>query len=73
MFDQVREELDGVLSDEAFKELLTKIVELEEIQNSTKGHGKKWSKAKGIFDWITTQGVDVGIKLLPIIIKMMEQ
>ncbi len=73
MFEQVREELDGVLSDESYQELLTKISELEDIQNNTKGRGKKWSKAKGIFDWITTQGVDVGIKLLPIIIKMMEQ
>lgn len=73
MFEQAKEDLDGVLSDEAYSELLTKISELEEIQSNTKGRGKKWSKSKGIFDWITTQGVDVGVKLLPIILRMMEQ
>lgn len=73
MFEQVKDELDGELSDAAYEELISKIVELEEIHNSERTRGKKWSKTKGVFDWITTQGVDVAVKLLPLILKMMEQ
>ena len=76
MFENVRKDiednLDGVMKDGDYQDLLSKISELEDIQKTEPKRGKKWTKTKGIFDWLTGQGVDVFVKVAPLIMKMME-
>ena len=52
------------------EEIQNKINAIEEIVNSKDSKSKKWSKAKEIVKWIADKGVDVGITLLPLLLKM---
>ena len=58
------------LQDSEIEEILTKIDELREIVNSNDRKSKKWEKAKGVIKWVADKGVDVGLTLLPLIIKI---
>lgn len=71
-FDAVREKVDNMtsLSDEDIAEIQKRIDEIEEIVNSKESKSKKWSKAKEIIKWIADKGVDVGIALLPLLLKI---
>ena len=62
----------GSLTDSEIDEILSKIDELENIVNSSDRKTKKWDKAKGIIKWVADKGVDVGISLLPLILKIGE-
>ena len=58
------------LPEEDIEEIQNKIDEIEEIVKSKDSKSKKWSKAKGIIKWIADKGVDVGIALLPLFLKI---
>ena len=73
-FSEVREKIENMsaLQDSEIEEILSKIEELEEIVQSSERKTKKWEKAKGIIKWVADKGVDVGISLLPLILKIGE-
>ena len=58
------------LPDEDIEEIQKRINELEKIVNSKESKSKKWSKAKDIIKWVADKGVDVGIALLPLVLKI---
>lgn len=58
------------LPENEIEEIQNKINAIEEIVNSKDSKSKKWSKAKEIVKWIADKGVDVGITLLPLLLKM---
>ena len=71
-FDSVRNVVDNMTSlpDEDIQEIQNRIDELEEFVNSKATKNKKWSQAKDIIKWIADKGVDVGIALLPLLLKI---
>lgn len=71
-FESVRDKVNNMTSlpDEDIEEIQKRIGEIEEIVNSKETKSKKWSKAKEIIKWIADKGVDVGIALLPLILKI---
>lgn len=71
-FESVRDKVNNMTSlpDEDIEEIQNRIDEIEEIVNSKETKSKKWSKAKEIIKWIADKGVDVGITLLPLILKI---
>lgn len=71
-FDNVRDNVNAMTSlpEEEIRDVLNKIDELEKIVKSTDGKSKKWSNAKEIIKWIADKGVDVGIALLPLLLKI---
>lgn len=71
-FDAAREAVNGMTSlpDEDIEEIQNKINTIEEIVNSEDSKSKKWSKSKEIIKWIADKGVDVGIALLPLLLKI---
>lgn len=60
------------LKDEEIDEIQAKIDELEAIVNSADRKTKKWDKAKEIIKWVADKGIDVGLTLLPLILKLGE-
>lgn len=71
-FDMVREKVNSMTSlpEEEIDEIQKRIDEIEEIVNSKESKSKKWAKAKEIIKWIADKGVDVGIALLPLLLKI---
>lgn len=71
-FESVRDKVNNMTSlpDEDIEEIQKRIDEIEEIVDSKETKSKKWSKAKEIIKWIADKGVDVGIALLPLILKI---
>lgn len=71
-FDNVRAKIDGMTSlpYEEMEEIHAKIDALEEIVKSKDGKSKKWSRAKDIIRWVADKGVDVGIAILPLLLKI---
>lgn len=71
-FESVRDAVGNMTSlpDEDIEEIKNKIDEIEAIVNSKESKSKKWSRAKEIVKWIADKGVDVGIALLPLILKI---
>ncbi|WP_298842555.1 hypothetical protein [Clostridium sp.] len=58
------------LSELEIEEILHKINDIEQIIQSTERKSKKWENAKEIIKWIADKGVDVGIALLPLLLKI---
>lgn len=71
-FDNVRDNVNAMTSlpEEEIRDVLNKIDKLEKIVKSTDGKSKKWSNAKEIIKWIADKGADVGIALLPLLLKI---
>lgn len=71
-FNDVRREIENMsaLPDIEIEEILNKINEIEKIIKSSEHKSKKWENAKGIVKWIADKGVDVGIALLPLLLKI---
>lgn len=71
-FEDARKTINDMssLSENEIEEIQSKINALEEIVNSKESKSKKWSKAKDIIKWVADKGVDVGIALLPLILKI---
>lgn len=74
LFKQAREDIinnDG-LTDEDTNEIINRINDIEEIAYSDVSRKEKWSKLRGCISWLGTKGVDIGLKLLPIIIAILK-
>lgn len=71
-FEEARKTINDMssLPENEIEEIQSKINALEEIVNSKESKSKKWSKAKDIIKWVADKGVDVGIALLPLILKI---
>ena len=71
-FDEVRKTVENMtaLTDSEVEEILEKINELEKIIESKDRKTKKWENAKGIIKWIADKGVDVGIAMIPLLLKI---
>ena len=73
-FEQVRYEIrnNGSLAQPEIEEILSKVDEIEAIHKEEGTRGEKWEKLRGCLNWLGTKGVDIGIKLLPLIISSMQ-
>jgi hypothetical protein len=73
MFEQVNKYINenGSLDEKARAEILDKVNELKEINNSDEIKVKKWDKMKPIFIWVTTKGFDIFLKIMPLIIQIL--
>lgn len=71
-FNMARETINSMtaLPNEEIEEIQKQINELEEIVSSKDSKSKKWSKAKEVIKWVADKGVDVGIALLPLVLKI---
>jgi len=71
-FSEVKNDIENMTSlpDTEIEDILSKIEELEGIINSTDRKSKKWENAKCIIKWIADKGVDVGLTLLPLLLKI---
>jgi len=58
------------LTESDVQEALEKINELEDIIKSEERKTKKWDSAKEIIKWMADKSVDVGITLLPLLLKI---
>lgn len=74
-FDQVREDIKGntYLTEEQIEQIISKIDELEQIDEEGKTKKEKWAKAKSILSWLGDKGVDIAVKIIPLILKMIAQ
>lgn len=71
-FEQVRSQVEEMssLTDEQTQEILEKINEIEEAVKSTGNKKTKWEKVKPVLKWLADKSCDVGIALLPLILKI---
>ena len=71
-FEQARQQIEDMtsLTDKETEEILAKIIELEEIINSKEKKKTKWEKAKGVLVWLADKSFDVGMALLPLLLKI---
>lgn len=71
-FEQARQQIEDMtsLTDKETEEILAKITELEEIINSQEKKKTKWEKAKGVLVWLADKSFDVGMALLPLLLKI---
>ena len=71
-FLEVKNKVENMTSlpDSEIEEILSKIAELESIVNSTDRKSKKWSRATDIIKWVADKGIDVGLTLLPLVLKL---
>ncbi len=74
-FEDVRSQVEDMtsLTEEETQELLKRIDELEEIVNSKDKKKTKWEKVAPILKWLAEKSFDVGMKVLPLILKLQEQ
>ena len=73
-FEQVRSQIEDMtsLTDEETQEIKSKLDELEKIVNSKDKKKTKWEKAKSILVWLADKSFDVGMALLPLLLKIQE-
>lgn len=71
-FEQVRSQIEDMtsLTNDETKVILEKITEIEKVVNSNDSKKTKWEKVKPVLKWIADKSLDVGIKLLPLILKI---
>ena len=74
-FEEVRSQVEDMtsLTEEETKELLERIDELEEIVNSKDKKKTKWQKVAPILKWLADKSFDIGMKILPLILKIQEK
>ena len=58
------------LSEEETNQTLQKVDEIKAIVELKESKKSKWQKIKPILTWIADKSVDVGIALLPLILKI---
>lgn len=73
-FEDTKKQIENMtsLTDSEIDEIHKKIDELEKIVNSSERKTKKWDQAKDIIKWVADKGIDVGLTLLPLILKLGE-
>lgn len=71
-FEQVRQQIEDMtsLTDEETQEIKERLNELEKIINSQDKKKTKWEKSKGILTWLADKSFDVGMALLPLLLKI---
>ena len=71
-FEDVRRQIEEMtgLSEGETQETLTKIDEIKAIVELKEPKKTKWQKIKPILTWLADKSVDVGIALLPLIMKI---
>lgn len=71
-FESVKQQIENMtaLTDKETEEILTKIAELEEIINGNDKKKTKWEKAKSMLIWLADKSFDVGMTLLPLLLKI---
>lgn len=74
-FEQVRKEVEEMtsLTNEQTQEVLDKISEIEEVVKSKDSKKSKWEKVKPVLAWMADKSCDVGIALLPLLLKIGQQ
>lgn len=73
-FETVKEQIENMtsLTDKETEEILEKIKELEQIINSKDKKKNKWEKAKSVLIWLADKSCDIGMALLPLLLKIQE-
>lgn len=71
-FEQVRKEVEEMtsLTNKDTEEILKKISEIEEVVKSKDSKKSKWEKVKPVLTWLADKSCDVGIALLPLLLKL---
>lgn len=71
-FEQVRKEVEKMtsLTNEQTQDVLDKISEIEEVVKCKDSKKSKWEKVKPVLMWLADKSCDVGIALLPLLLKI---
>lgn len=71
-FEQAREKVQEMtsLTDEETQEILDKITEIEATFKENSSIKSKWEKVKPILMWLADKSFDVGMTLLPLLLKL---
>ena len=71
-FEEARQKIEDMtsLTEKETEEILAKIAELEEIINSKDKKKAKREKAKSFLVWLADKSFDVGVALLPLLLKI---
>ena len=71
-FEQVRSQIEDMssLTNEETAEILQKVSEIEDVVKSNDTKKNKWEKAKPVLKWLADKSCDVGIALLPLLMKV---
>lgn len=71
-FEQVRREIENMtsLTEQQTQEILDKISEIENAVNGSGTKKSKWEKIKPILVWLADKSFDVGMTLLPLLLKI---
>ena len=71
-FEQARQQVENMtsLTDEQTKEILDKITDIENTVNGSGTKKSKWEKIKPILVWLADKSFDVGMTLLPLLLKI---
>lgn len=71
-FEQARSKVAEMtyLTDEQTQELLDKITEIESVYKDGGNKKSKWKKVKPVLVWLADKSFDIGMTLLPLILKI---
>ena len=71
-FEDARNNIENMtaLREEEINDIFEKIDEIEKLVLSTERKTKKWEKAKPIIKWIADKGVDAGMLMLQLLLKI---
>lgn len=71
-FEQVRSQIVDMpsLTNEQTKEVLEKVDELEKVINGQGSRKSKWEKVKPVLTWLANKSCDVGMAILPLLLKI---
>ena len=69
---QVIEE-NSMIGEKEKEELLQKLEEIKDLQNSSKNKNEKWKIAKNILTFVVDKGADIAIMYIPQILKAILQ
>lgn len=74
LFENTKRDIEnnGSLTEEEIEEIIQKINEIESISQEEISRPKKWGKLKSIINWMTTKGIDIGVKVYPLIMSSLE-
>ncbi|PKM62368.1 MAG: tryptophan--tRNA ligase [Firmicutes bacterium HGW-Firmicutes-21] len=71
-FDNVKEQIENMtgLSEAETKDVLEKIDSIKVIIESEEPKKTKWQKSKSILTWLADKSVDVGLAVIPLLLKI---
>ena len=73
--DEIKEviEENSMIGEKEKEELLQKLEEIKDLQNSSKNKNEKWKIAKNILTFVVDKGADIAIMYIPQILKAILQ